>query len=83
MPMNLSKNIKRSLSPRCTRNDKRVDYEEVLASVARLETIRFLIYFFTQINWRILLLDLKSEFLNDFLKDDVFVEQSKGFVVKG
>lgn len=60
-----------------------VDYEEVFAPVARMETIRFLVSFAAQKNWRIFQLDVKSAFLNGVLDNDVFIEQPKGYVVKG
>lgn len=60
-----------------------VDYEEVFAPVARLETIRFFVSFAAQRNWKIFQLDVKSAFLNGFLEEDVFVEQPKGYMVKG
>ena len=60
-----------------------VDYDEVFAPVARLETIRFFVSLAAQRNWKIFQLDVKSAFLNGFLEEDVFVEQPKGYVIKG
>lgn len=60
-----------------------IDYSETFAPVARLETVRTLIALAAQKNWLIYQLDVKSAFLNGVLKDEVYVEQPQGFVVKG
>ena len=36
-----------------------------------------------QKGWKIFQFDVKSAFLNDYLQEEIFVEQPKGFVVKG
>ena len=58
-----------------------IDYEEIYAPVARMETIRLLIILAAQIKWKIHQLDVKSAFLNSYL-EEVYVEQLLGFVVK-
>ena len=60
-----------------------IDYDEVFAPVARLETIRLLISLSAQNGWRIYQMDVKSAFLNGFLKEEVYIEQPKGYIVKG
>ena len=60
-----------------------IDYEEVFAPVARMETIRLVISLAAQSNWNIYQLDVKSAFLNGFLEEEVYVEQPKGYVKKG
>ena len=60
-----------------------VDYEEVFALVTRMETIHLLISLAAQMKWKIYQLDVKSAFLNGYLKEEVYVEQPIGFVVKG
>ncbi|KAI9166016.1 hypothetical protein LWI28_024708 [Acer negundo] len=60
-----------------------VDYGEVFAPVARLETIRLLISLAAQKSWKIYQLDVKSAFLNGFLEEEIYVEQSLGYVKKG
>ena len=55
-----------------------IDYEEVFAPIARMETIRLVISLAAQSNWNIYQLDVKSAFLNDFLEEEVYVEQPKG-----
>ena len=60
-----------------------VDYEEVCALVARLDTMRMLISLATHHSWKIYQLDVKSAFLNGILEKEVYVEQPKAFVVEG
>nr|GEU97808.1 retrovirus-related Pol polyprotein from transposon TNT 1-94 [Tanacetum cinerariifolium] len=60
-----------------------IDYEEVFASVARLETIRMIIAIAAQHKWKIHQMDVKSAFLNRLLEEEVYVEQPEGYVAKG
>ncbi|RDX99339.1 hypothetical protein CR513_17616, partial [Mucuna pruriens] len=60
-----------------------VDYDEVFAPIARMETIRLLISIAAQMGWRIFQLDVKSAFLNGYLEEIVYVEQPMGFAIKG
>ncbi|KAL0537088.1 hypothetical protein IC582_026058 [Cucumis melo] len=62
---------------------KGIDYDEVFAPVARLETIRLLIALATQNNWKIFQMDVKSAFLNGYLEEEVYLEQPPGYCVKG
>ncbi|RDY00013.1 hypothetical protein CR513_16856, partial [Mucuna pruriens] len=49
-----------------------VDYDELFAPVARIETIHFLISIATQM-----------AFLNGYLEENVYVEQPMDFAIKG
>nr|GFA32498.1 retrovirus-related Pol polyprotein from transposon TNT 1-94 [Tanacetum cinerariifolium] len=60
-----------------------IDYEEVFAPVARLETIRMIIAIAAQYRWKIHQMDVKSAFLNGFLEEEVYVERPEGYVAKG
>lgn len=60
-----------------------VDYKEVFAPVARMETIRLVIAVAAHHGWSIYQLDVKSAFLHGELTEDVFVEQPQGFEKKG
>ena len=60
-----------------------IDYDEVFAPVARLETIRLIISLAAQNKWKIFQMDVKSAFLNGFLEEEVYIEQPLGYVVKG
>ncbi|RVW19213.1 Retrovirus-related Pol polyprotein from transposon TNT 1-94 [Vitis vinifera] len=60
-----------------------VDYTEVFAPVARMETIRLVAALAVQKGWTIYQLDVKSAFLHGELNEVVFVEQPCGYVQKG
>ncbi|GJT12879.1 retrovirus-related pol polyprotein from transposon TNT 1-94 [Tanacetum coccineum] len=60
-----------------------IDYKEVFAPVARLETIRMIIAIAAQHKWKIHQMDVKSAFLNGLLEEEVYVEQPEGYVAKG
>ena len=59
-----------------------VDYEEVFAPVARMDTVRMILAFAAQKGWTIYQLDVKSAFLHGELTEDVFVEQPRGYEMK-
>lgn len=61
----------------------RVDYTEVFAPVARMETIQLVIALAAQRGWTIYQLDVKSAFFHGKLDEVVFVEQPCGYVQKG
>lgn len=56
-----------------------VDYNEVYAPVARLETIRMLLAYAAQRNWEIHHMDVKTAFLNGELEEEVYVAQPEGY----
>ncbi|KAG7534720.1 GAG-pre-integrase domain [Arabidopsis thaliana x Arabidopsis arenosa] len=60
-----------------------IDYTEVFAPVARLDTVRTILAVAAQSSWEVFQLDVKSAFLHGELKEDVYVNQPEGFVKKG
>lgn len=60
-----------------------VDYTEVYAPVARMDTVRMIVAMAAKNGWEIHQLDVKSAFLHGTLKEDVYIQQPKGYVVKG
>ena len=60
---------------------KGIDYEEVFAPVARLETIRLLLALSAREEWEVHHLDVKSAFLNGELLKEVYVTQQEGSVL--
>ncbi|KAK4258396.1 hypothetical protein QN277_007851 [Acacia crassicarpa] len=60
-----------------------IDYEEVFAPVARIDTIRLLTAISAQNKWKIYQMDVKSAFLNGYLEEEVYIEQPSGYVIKG
>lgn len=60
-----------------------IDYDEVYAPVARMETIRLLISQAAQFRWPIFQMDVKSAFLNGVLEEEVYIEQPPGYMKIG
>jgi hypothetical protein len=56
-----------------------IDYDETFAPVARLEAIRLLIAFASSFDLKLFQMDVKSAFLNGFIKEKVYVRQPPGF----
>nr|GEV46622.1 ribonuclease H-like domain, reverse transcriptase, RNA-dependent DNA polymerase [Tanacetum cinerariifolium] len=59
-----------------------IDFEEVFAPVARMETIRLLLPIAANNKWEVHHLNVKSAFLHGDLKEEVYVTQPEGFVKK-
>nr|KYP66211.1 Retrovirus-related Pol polyprotein from transposon TNT 1-94 [Cajanus cajan] len=59
-----------------------IDYKEVFASVARIETIRIVVAIANSKGWIMYQLDVKSAFLNGPLDKEVYVSQPPGFEIK-
>ncbi|XP_076947543.1 uncharacterized protein LOC143619520 [Bidens hawaiensis] len=60
-----------------------IDFEEVFAPVARLETIRLLFALAAREEWSIHHMDVKTAFFHGELKEEVYVQQPEGFIVPG
>jgi hypothetical protein len=60
-----------------------INYDEVFAPVARLESVRLLIALAAHRGWEVHHMDVKSAFLNGELQEEVYVSQPAGFVVVG
>jgi transposase InsO family protein len=57
-----------------------VDFDEVFAPVARLESVRLLLVVAVHQGWQVHHMDVKSAFLNGELLEEVYVSQPPGFV---
>ncbi|GJW63906.1 retrovirus-related pol polyprotein from transposon TNT 1-94 [Tanacetum coccineum] len=62
------------------RQEEGIDFEESFAPVARIEAIRIFIANAASKNMTIYQMDVKIAFLNDELKEEVYVSQPEGFV---
>ena len=60
-----------------------IDFDEVFAPVARIETVRLIIALAASNGWEIHHLDVKTAFLHGELKEVVYVTQPEGYVTKG
>ena len=56
--------------------EKGIDYEETFALVARQEEIRILLAYACFNNFKLYQMDAKSAFLNGYIKENVYVEQT-------
>jgi len=56
-----------------------IDYDETHALVARLEAIRILLAISSLLKFKLFQMDVKSAFLNGFIKEEVYVAQAPGF----
>lgn len=59
-----------------------VDFEQVFAPVARIETVILLLALAARCGWRVHHMDVKSAFLNGDLVEEVYVQQPPSFVVE-
>ncbi|GJY85212.1 retrovirus-related pol polyprotein from transposon TNT 1-94 [Tanacetum coccineum] len=73
---------KARLVARSYRKEEGIDFEESFALVARLEAIRIFSSFATHMNMVVYQMDVKTEFLNGNLREEVYVSQPDGFVDK-
>ncbi|WVZ80043.1 LOW QUALITY PROTEIN: hypothetical protein U9M48_027558 [Paspalum notatum var. saurae] len=60
-----------------------IDFDEVFALVARMESVRALLALAVHQGHEVHHMDVKSVFLNGDLKEEVFVSQPPGFIIKG
>ena len=60
-----------------------IDYEETFSPVLRYELIRYILAHAALLDWEIEAMDVKTAFLYGELKEEIYMEQPEGFVVKG
>nr|GEW11330.1 putative reverse transcriptase domain-containing protein [Tanacetum cinerariifolium] len=70
---------KASLVAQGYRQEERIDYDETLTPVSRLEAIRIFLAYATYNGFMIYQMDVKSTFLNRKLTKEVYVQQPPGF----
>jgi hypothetical protein len=56
-----------------------IDFEEVFAPMARLDTVRLILAIAANKGWQVHHLDVKTAFLNGELEEEVYVSQPDGF----
>ncbi|GJW07214.1 putative ribonuclease H-like domain-containing protein [Tanacetum coccineum] len=62
------------------RQEEGIDYDEVFASVARIEAIRLFLAFASYMGFTVYQMDVKSAFLYGTIEEEVYVHQPPGFV---
>ena len=55
--------------------EMRIDFDDSFAPVVFLEVVQILLAFASSLNFKLYQIDVKSTFLNGFIKEDIFVEQ--------
>ena len=70
---------KARLVAKCFTQVEGLDLGEAFAPILRLEAIRILLAYASHHNMKLFQMDVKSAFLNGFINELVFVEQSPGF----
>ncbi|GJV75776.1 retrovirus-related pol polyprotein from transposon TNT 1-94 [Tanacetum coccineum] len=71
---------KARLVARGYRQEEGIDFEESFAPVARLDAIRIFLAYAAHMNMIVYQMDVKTAFLNDILREEVYVSQPDGFV---
>ncbi|GJU44702.1 putative ribonuclease H-like domain-containing protein [Tanacetum coccineum] len=71
---------KACLVARGYRQEEGINFEESFAPVARLDVIRIFLAYATHMNMIAYQMDVKTTFLNDILREEVYVSQPDGFV---
>ncbi|GJU88032.1 retrotransposon protein, putative, unclassified [Tanacetum coccineum] len=71
---------KARLVARGYRQEEGIDFEESFAPVARLDAIRIFLAYVAYMNMTVYQMDVKMAFLNDILREEVYVTQPDGFV---
>ena len=57
-----------------------VYYDVTFSSVAHMESIIILLALACHLKFKLYQMDVKIAFLNGFLKEDIYVAQTKGFI---
>ena len=57
------------------------DFQETFALTTRMTTIPLVVALAAEEGWPVYQMDVKSAFLNENLKEEVYVEQPPGFVI--
>ncbi|GKC30303.1 retrovirus-related pol polyprotein from transposon TNT 1-94 [Tanacetum coccineum] len=71
---------KARLVARGYRQEKGIDFEESFAPVARLDAIQIFLAYDAHMNMIVYQMDVKMAFMNDILREEVYVSQPDGFV---
>jgi hypothetical protein len=62
---------------------KGIEFGEIFSLVAKLTSIRFILYIVAAFDLEMEEMDVKSTFLHGDLEEEIYMKQPKGFVVKG
>ena len=57
-----------------------IEYGETFAPIARMEGVRILIVYIAHKGFKVYYMDVKSTFLNGILEEEIYVENTEGFL---
>ena len=57
-----------------------IDYNETFSLVANMDSIRLVLAIATSKQWEVHHMDVKSDFIHGDIKEDIYMQQPKGFV---
>ena len=60
-----------------------MEYEETFLPIAMLKSIRILLSIAACLDYEIWKMDVKTDFLNGYLEESIYMMQLEGFVAKG
>ena len=60
-----------------------VDYEETFSPIAMVKSIRILLSIVVSLDYEIWQMDVKTDFLNGYLEESIYMMQPEGFMAKG
>ena len=60
-----------------------VNFGEIFSPIAKLTSIRLLMYLATTFDFEIEKIDVKTTFLHGYLEEEIYMKQPEGFTMKG
>jgi hypothetical protein len=80
--MEVLRSIKKLFFTRGFSHKEGIDYEDTFAPMARYTSIRTIIALVAKMKWKMHQMDVKTNFLNGVIKEEVYIEQLQGFEVE-
>ena len=62
---------------------KGIDFDEIFSPVVKMTSIRMILGMAASLNLDVEQMDVKTAFLHGELEEEIYMEQPKGFLVKG
>jgi len=60
-----------------------IDFGDIFSPVAKVTSIRLLLYVATALDFEVEQMDVKTTYLHRDLEEEIYMKQPEGFVVKG
>ena len=65
------------------RQEYGIDFDEIFSPVVKMTTLRFMLDVVATENLELIQVDVKTTFVHGDLKEEIYMEQPKGFVASG